>query len=198
MKNKGLLIFGAILLILFFWGCSQYNGLVSKDEAVKKSWNNVQTAYQQRLDQIINQMETVKGAAKFEQETLDRVISARSKASQVTLDTKDLTPENIEKFRQMQNQVNSEMKGGLSRLLVTVEQYPTLKATENFQKLQSSIEGIENEVSNQRKTFNEEVNGYNVKVRSFPVSMFAGMFGFKVREGFKADAGAEKRPDVKF
>lgn len=198
MKNKGLLIGLGIVLVLVFWGCSQYNGLVKKDESVNKAWNNVQTSYQQRLDQIANQVETVKGAAKFEQETLTKVIEARSKATSVNVQTKDPTPENVEKFRQMQNEVNNEMRSSLSRLLITVEQYPTLKATENFRMLQSSIEGLENQVRGDRVTFNNEVQSYNTKVRSFPVNIFAGMMGFSRKEGFKADAGAEKRPEVKF
>lgn len=198
MKNKGLLIGLGIVLVLVFWGCGQYNGLVKKDESVNKAWNNVQTSYQQRLDQIANQVETVKGAAKFEQETLTKVIEARSKATSVNVQTKDPTPENVEKFRQMQNEVNNEMRSSLSRLLITVEQYPTLKATENFRMLQSSIEGLENQVRGDRVTFNNEVQSYNTKVRSFPVNIFAGMMGFSRKEGFKADAGAEKRPEVKF
>jgi LemA protein len=198
MKNKGLLIVLGVLMVIFFWGCSQYNGLVKTDESVNKSWNNVQASYQKRLDQIANQVETVKGAAKFEQETLTKIIEARSKATAITLETKDLTPENVEKFRQAQNQINSEMKGSLSRLLVTVEQYPTLKANENFQMLQKSIEGLENEVGSERKNFNEEIRVYNTKVRSFPINLLAGAFGFSKREGFKADPGADKRPDVKF
>lgn len=198
MKNKGLLIGLGVILILVFWGCGQYNGLVKSDESVNKSWNDVQASYQQRLDQIANQVETVKGAAKFEQETLTKIIEARSKATAITLETKDLTPENVEKFRQAQNQINADMKGGLSRLLVTVEQYPTLRANENFQMLQKSIEGLENQVGTDRRKFNEEVRSYNTKVRSFPKNLLAGAFGFSKKDGFKADAGAEKRPDVKF
>lgn len=198
MKNKGLLIGLGIVLILFFWGCSQYNGLVKKDESVNKAWNNVQAAYQQRLDQISNQMATVKGAANFEQETLTKVIEARSKASSIILETKDLTPENVEKFRQMQEQVKGDMNSALSRLMVTVEQYPTLRANDNFKMLQSSIEGLENQVGADRRTFNAEIQSYNTKVRSFPVTLFASAMGFPRREGFKADPEAAKRPEVKF
>lgn len=198
MKNKGLLIGLGIVLILVFWGCSQYNGLVKKDESVNKAWNNVQAAYQQRLDQISNQMATVKGAANFEQETLTKVIEARSKASSIILETKDLTPENVEKFRQMQEQVKGEMNSALSRLMVTVEQYPTLKANDNFKMLQSSIEGLENQVGADRRTFNSEIQSYNTKVRSFPITLFAGAMGFPRREGFKADAGAQNAPKVDF
>lgn len=197
MKRSGLILL-AIVAVLAIWAWTSYNGLVAQDESVNKSWNNVQASYQKRLDQVAQQVETVKGAAKFEQQTLTQIVEARAKASSVVLDTKDATPENIEKFRQMQNQVNQEMKGALSRLLVTVEQYPNLKTTENFQMLQRSIEGLEGEVGNDRKTFNGEIQTYNTKVRSFPANIMAGIFGFKVKEGFKADPEAAKRPEVKF
>jgi LemA protein len=176
------------------WSCSGYNGLVKQDESVKKSWNNVQTEYQKRYDLVDNLVNTVKGAAKFEQETLTQVIQARSKASSINLTTDQLTPENIQKFDQAQ----SELSGSLGRLLVSVERYPELKATENFMKLQGQLEGIENDVRVSRTNFNESVNKYNTKVRSFPTNIFAGMFGFSAREGFKADQGAEKAPKVQF
>jgi LemA protein len=196
MKRSGLIIL-AILAVLAIWAFTSYNGLVGQDEKVNKSWNDLQASYQKRLDQIAQQVETVKGAAKFEQETLTKVVEARSKATSITMDTKDATPENIEKFRQMQEQVNAEMKGALSRLLVTVEQYPNLKANENFQMLQKSIEGLENEVGGDRKGFNEQIRVFNTKVRSFPANILAGIFGFKVKEGFKADPEASKRPEFK-
>ncbi|MFV0606385.1 MAG: LemA family protein [Niabella sp.] len=194
----GVLILVIALIGLAIWGFTSYNGLVAQDESVNKAWNNVQASYQKRLDQISQQVETVKGAANFEQTTLTKVIEARSKATSVTLDTKDATPENIEKFRQMQNQVNGEMGSALSRLLVTVEQYPNLKANENFLALQRSIEGLEGEVGADRRMFNEEVRVFNTKVRSFPANIVAGIGGFSVKEGFKADEGASKRPDIKF
>jgi LemA protein len=197
MKRSGLIIL-AIVGGLIIWGISSQRGLVGVDESVKKSWSDLQASYQKRLDQVTQQVEVVKGAAKFEQETLTKVIEARSKATSITMETKDATPENVEKFKQMQNQVNTEMKGALSRLLVTVEQYPTLKSNENFQLLQKSIEGLENEVGKDRKGFNEEVRVYNTKVRSFPGSLMASILGFKVKEGFKdADKEASKRPDIK-
>jgi LemA protein len=193
-RNLTLLIVLGLVLILGVWGCSGYNGLVKQDESVKKSWNNVQTEYQKRYDLVDNLVNTVKGAAKFEQETLTQVIQARSKASSINLTTDQLTPENIQKFDQAQ----SELSGSLSRLLVSVERYPELKATENFMKLQGQLEGIENDVRVSRTNFNESVNTYNTKVRSFPTNIFAGMFGFSAREGFKADQGAEKAPKVQF
>lgn len=193
-RNLTLLIILGFVLILGVWGCSGYNSLVKQDESVKKSWNNVQTEYQKRYDLVDNLVNTVKGAAKFEQETLTQVINARSKASSMQLSTDQLTPENIQKFDQAQ----SELSGSLSRLLVTVERYPELKATQNFLKLQEQIPEIENDVRNSRRLFNESVNTYNTKVRSFPTNIFAGMFGFKAREGFKSEEGAEKAPKVQF
>ena len=193
-RNLTLLIVLGLVLILGVWGCSGYNGLVKQDESVKKSWNNVQTEYQKRYDLVDNLVNTVKGAAKFEQETLTQVIQARSKASSIQLNADQLTNENIQKFDQAQ----SELSGSLGRLLVSVERYPELKATENFMKLQGQLEGIENDVRVSRTNFNESVNIYNTKVRSFPTNIFAGMFGFSAREGFKADQGAEKAPKVQF
>jgi len=193
-RNLTLLIVLGLVLILGVWSCSGYNGLVKQDESVKKSWNNVQAQYQRRYDLVDNLVNTVKGAAKFEQETLTQVVQARAKASSINLTTDQLTPENIQKFDQAQ----SELSGSLGRLLVSVERYPELKATQNFLQLQNQLEGIENDVRGSRTTFNESVNTYNTKVRSFPTNIFAGMFGFSAREGFKADQGAEKAPKVQF
>ena len=193
-RNLTLLIVLGLVLILGVWSCGGYNSLVKQDESVKKSWNNVQTEYQKRYDLVDNLVNTVRGAAKFEQETLTQVIEARSKASSIQLNADQLTPENIQKFDQAQ----SELSGSLSRLLVTVERYPDLKATQNFLQLQNQLEGIENSVRTSRTSFNESVNTYNTKVRTFPTNLFAGMFGFGVREGFKADQGAEKAPKVQF
>jgi LemA protein len=184
----------ALLTIVGFMGCNGYNGLVQQDEVVKKAWNNVQAEYQNRADLVPNLVNTVKGAANFEQETLTKVIEARSKATSVQLSADELTPENLAKFQQAQ----SELSGALSRLLVTVERYPELKAVQGFQDLQRQLEQIENNIKNARKQFNEAVNGYNVKVRSFPMNLLAGMFGFHMKEGFQAEAGSEKAPEVKF
>jgi LemA protein len=194
MKNKGLLAVLAVLLILFFWGCSQYNGLVNKDEDVKKSWGGVQSAYQERADLIPNLVNTVKGAANFEQETLTKVVEARAKATSVNVNAGDLTPEKMAQFQQAQG----ELSGALSRLLVTVEKYPDLKANANFLQLQTKLEGIENGIRGTRNGYNEQVNLYNKKVRSFPLNMVAGMFGFSKKENFAADKGSEKAPEVKF
>lgn len=194
MKRPGLLILLAIVVIVGFLGCNGYNGLVKQDEAVKKAWNNVQTEYQNRADLVDNLVATVKGAANFEQKTLTDVVEARAKATSVNINADNLTPEKIAEFQAAQGQLS----GSLSRLLATVEAYPTLKATENFTKLQGQLEGIENGIKNSRKVFNDEINLYNTKVRSFPMNILGGLFGFKQKEGFKADAGAEKAPEVKF
>lgn len=184
----------AVVLIFVFWGCNGYNGLVKQDESVKKAWNNVQAEYQNRADLVPNLVNTVKGAANFEQETLTKVIEARAKATSIQLKAEDLTPENLAKFEKAQ----SELSGALSRLLVTVEKYPELKAVAGFQQLQKQLEGIENSIKTSRMEFNKSINEYNVKVRSFPMNILSGMFGFKAKEGFKAAEGSDKAPEVKF
>jgi LemA protein len=193
-KSIGWIVVLAIVVIVGFMGCNGYNGVVKSDETVKKAWNNVNTEYQKRADLVNQLVATVKGAANFEQETLTRVIEARAKATSVNLTADQLTPENMARFQQAQG----ELSGALSRLLVSVERYPELKATENFKQLQGQLEGIENDVRNSRRNFNEAVNEYNVKVRSFPMNILAGTFGFKAKEGFKAEEGAEKAPTVDF
>ncbi len=194
MKNVGLLIVLGILLIVGFMGCNGYNGLVKEDESVKKAWNNVQTEYQNRNDLVGNLVNTVKGAANFEQETLTKLVEARAKATSVNINAENLTPENVAKFQEAQGQ----MTGALSRLLAVVENYPDLKANQNFTQLQGQLESIENNIKNSRKTFNEAINSYNTKVRSFPMNILGGMFGFHAKEGFKADQGSEKAPTVDF
>ncbi len=194
MKRIGLLVVIGIIVIIAFMGCGGYNGLVKQDENVKRAWNNVEAEYQNRSDLVGNLVNTVKGAANFEQETLTRLVEARASATQVKFTADELTPENIAKFQAAQ----SQMSGALSRLLAVVENYPDLKATQNFLQLQGQLEGIENNIKNSRKVFNDAVNVYNTKVRSFPMNLLAGMFGFSAKEGFKADAGAEKKVDVNF
>ena len=192
--KPGLLILLGILAIVLFMGCNGYNGLVKQDESVKKAWNNVQTEYQNRSDLVGNLVNTVKGAANFEQSTLTAVVEARAKATSVNINADNLTPEKIAEYQAAQGQLS----GSLSRLLATVEAYPTLRATEGFMKLQSQLEGIENNIKNSRKVYNEEVNIYNTKVRSFPMNILGGMFGFRPKAGFQADPGAEKKVDVNF
>ena len=193
-KNVALIAIGALVLMLGVWGCNGYNGLKTADQSVKKVWSNVETNYQRRADLVANLVNTVKGAANFEQETLTKLVEARAKATSINLTADQLTPENMAKFQQAQ----SQMSGALSRLLVVVENYPDLKANQNFLQLQGSLEGIENDVRNSRKNFNDAVNTYNTKVRSFPMNMLSGIFGFSKKEGFKADEGAEKAPKVEF
>jgi LemA protein len=194
MKRTGLLVVLAIVVIIGFLGCNGYNGLVKQEESVKRAWNNVQTEYQNRSDLVGNLVATVKGAANFEQKTLTDVVNARARATSVNINADNLTPEKIAEFQAAQGQLS----GSLSRLLATVEAYPTLRATENFTKLQGQLEGIENGIRNSRKGFNDEVNVYNTKVRSFPMNILGGIFGFHQKEGFKSDPGAEKAPEVKF
>ena len=194
MKRTGLLIVLAIVVIFGFLGCNGYNGLVKQEESLKRSWNNVQTEYQNRADLVGNLVNTVKGAANFEQKTLTDVVNARARATSVNINAENLTPEKIAEFQAAQGQLSSS----LGRLLATVEAYPTLRATENFTKLQGQLEGIENGIRNSRKVFNDEVNAYNTKVRSFPMNILGGLFGFHQKEGFKSDPGAERAPEVKF
>jgi LemA protein len=193
-RNLGLLVIGGIILILFVWGCSGYNGLVNQDETVKNRWNNVQSDYQRRADLIPNLVNTVKGEANFERGTLTDVINARASASQMKVDPNDLTPENIQKFQQAQGQLTQ----ALGRFLVITEAYPNLRANDAFRSLQTQLEGTENRIKNSRNDFNLAVQTYNTKVRSFPTNIFAGIMGFKQRAGFTAEAGSEKAPEVKF
>ena len=193
-RNIAIIAIAAIVLIFVAWGCSAQRSLVKQDENVGLAWNNVNTEYQKRNDLVDNLVNTVKGAAKFEQETLTRVVEARAKATSVQFNADQLTPENLQKFQEAQ----SQMTGALSRLLVVAEQYPELKANQNFLQFQSQIDGIENDIRNSRRNFNDAVASYNVKVRSFPMNMLAGILGFEKKEGFKADEGAEKAPKVNF
>jgi LemA protein len=183
-----------VLVLLGFFGCSKYNGLVAKDETVQKAWGNVETQYQRRADLIDNLVSTVKGSAKFEQETLTKVIEARSKASSVQINANDLTPEKVQQFQAAQG----ELTGALSRLLVTVEKYPELRTTEQFQTLMAQIEGTENRISVARNDFNGAVKEFNSSVRTFPNNIIAGLGGFKAKGYFQADKGAEKAPKVQF
>ncbi|PKV67373.1 LemA family protein [Pontibacter ramchanderi] len=171
-----------------------YNTMVQKDETVETAWANVQNAYQRRADLIPNLVNTVKGAANFERETLESVINARAKATSVQLSADDLTPENLQRFQAAQN----ELGGALSRLLVSVERYPELKANQNFLELQAQLEGTENRISVERRKFNEAVQDYNTTVRSFPNNLMAGIFGFERKGHFQADPGAERAPTVQF
>lgn len=193
MKRTVLGIVGILFLGVLFSGCG-YNSMVKLDEDVKAKWNQVETQYQRRSDLIPNLVNTVKGAAKFEQSTLTQVVEARAKATQVTIDPDKLTPENIEKYQAAQGQVSQ----ALGRLLMVTENYPTLTATAQFRDVSAELAGTENRIAVARKDFNEAIQTYNTKIRSFPTNLTAGMFGFKQKEGFKAEAGAEKAPKVEF
>lgn len=183
-----------LVVVLIFFGCGTYNNLVGVDENVKNSWNKVQSDYQRRADLIPNLVNTVKGEANFERGTLNDVINARAKATSMQISPDNLSQENIEKFQQAQTQLS----GSLSRLLVTVEQYPNLRANDAFRGLQTQLEGTENRIKVSRNDFNDAVQGYNVRVRRFPNNIFAGIMGFKQRQGFTADAGSENAPTVDF
>ena len=173
---------------------SSYNGLVKAEPEIDSVWANVESSYQRRADLIPNLVNTVKGQANFEQQTLTNVIEARAKATQTKIDPSNLTEEQLNEFQQNQNQVGS----ALSRLLVTVEQYPQLKANEGFMNLQAQLEGTENRIIVARNKFNEAARIYNEKVRQFPTKLAAMIFGFKAKPYFKSAAGAENAPTVNF
>jgi LemA protein len=185
----GLIILGAVL-----WGTKVYNSMVTQQEGVKSQWGNVETQYQRRADLIPNFVNTFKGAANFEQETLTRVIEARSKATQVTLDPTKMTAENMKQFQATQGELSS----ALSRLMVVVEKYPELKATQNYRDLQVTLEGTENRISEARRKFNEVAQSFNTYIKRFPQNFIAGMFGFTARPYFESMAGADKAPTVQF
>jgi len=193
-KNLGIIIVLGLILLLGGCGCSGYNTMVSQDQNVKGKWGNVQSEYQRRSDLIPNLVSTVQGAADFEKSTLTDVINARAKATSTTIDPTNLTPESIAKFQQAQG----ELSGALSRLLVSVERYPDLKANQNFRDLQAQLEGTENRIKVARNDFNTSVQTFNTTVKSFPNNIFAGMFGFKEKGYFAADPGADKAPTVDF
>ncbi len=192
--NKSTLIIVGILLIFGMYGCSSYNGLVGKDQDVKGKWANVQTQYQRRSDLIPNLVNTVKGAADFEKSTLTAVIQARASATAVNIKADELTPENIQKFQAAQDQLS----GALSRLLVSVEKYPDLKANQNFLELQTQLERTENRIAISRDEFNESAKIFNTSAKSFPTIVFAKMFGFDEKTLFQASDAAQAAPSVKF
>jgi len=194
MKNLSLFIVIGLILLLGGCGCSGYNNMISLDQNVKKVWGNVQSEYQRRSDLVPNLVNTVKGVADFEKSTLTEVTNARARATQMTIDPANLTPENIAKFQAAQGQLS----GALSRLLVSMEKYPELKATQNFSDLQTQLEGTENRIKTARNDYNAAVQDYNTSVKKFPNNLLAGMFGFSEKGYFAADAGAEKAPSVDF
>ena len=193
-RNLTLIVILAAVILLGGCGCSSYNSLVTQDETVKNAWNNVQSDYQRRADLIPNLVNTVKGEANFEQTTLTNVIEARAKATSIRVDPADLTPEKVQQFQQAQGQLSQ----ALGRLLAVSESYPTLRANDAFRNLQTQLESTENRIKVARNDFNATVAQYNVKVRSFPSNIFAGVLGFKPKTGFTSDPGSERAPQVKF
>lgn len=197
MKSISKNLFVLIVLALFstqFYGCG-YNTLVSLEEQVTSAWSQVENQYQRRADLIPNLVKTVEGVADFEKSVLTEITEARSKVGQTKINADDLTdPDKFQKFQQSQDQLS----GALSRLLMVVENYPTLKSNENFLQLQAQLEGTENRIAVERKRFNEVVQEFNTKVRSFPTLIMAKIFGFKEKQYFKSVTGSEKAPDVNF
>ena len=193
-KNLGWIIPVGIIVILVIWAIGGYNGMVKMDEQVQNSWANVETQYQRRADLIPNLVSTVKGYAKHEQQTLEDVVKARSEATQVKVDAENLTPEKLAAFQKAQSGVSS----ALGRLLAVAENYPDLKANQNFLELQSQLEGTENRITVARKDFNDAAKSYNQSIRQFPKNILAGMFGFEKKSYFEAEAGSEKAPKVEF
>jgi LemA protein len=193
MKRTGWIILGVIALLIF-WGVGSRNSMATSDQDVKQSWANVQSAYQRRADLIPNLVKTVQGVANFEKSTLTAVIEARASATQMKLDAKDLSPENVQKYQAAQ----SGLSGALSRLMVVAENYPQLKATESFSELQAQLEGTENRIKEERDQFNNAVSSYNKLIVTFPNSLIAGMSGFTEKGFFQAEAGSDKAPEVNF
>lgn len=192
--KKSTLILLAIAAVVVIWGISAYNSLVNKDETVQTAWSQVESDYQRRADLIPNLVNTVKGYAKHESQTLQEVVAARARATQVTVDPSNITPEQLAAFQKAQGEVGS----ALSRLLAVTENYPDLKANQNFLELQAQLEGTENRINESRKAFNEATKTYNVSIRRFPSNIIAGMFGFSTRTLFQAEPGSEKAPTVSF
>ena len=193
-KNKGLIITIVVIALVAIWGISSYNGLVSMDENVSNQWANVETQYQRRSDLIPNLVTTVKGYAKHESETLEAVMAARSQATQMKIDPSNCTPQQLAAYQKAQGDVTT----ALGKLLAITENYPDLKANQNFLELQSQLEGTENRINVARKDFNDTAKKYNTSLRRFPRNIVASMFGFEKRNYFEAEAGAEKAPKVEF
>ena len=193
LKNK-FFLYGLVLLTAVSFSSCGYNGGIERDEKVKSAWGQVENVYQRRADLIPNLVNTVKGYAKHESETLEKVMQARAQATSVRIDPGNLTPENVAAFQKAQAGLSSS----LGRLMAVAEAYPDLKANQNFLELQSQLEGTENRIAVERRNFNEAVKDYNTYGRTFPNNMFAGMWDYKAKGYFQAAAGADKAPEVKF
>jgi LemA protein len=194
MKNIRLLAALGVIVLIGLWAMNFYNATIAINEDVNKQWSNVENAYQLRADKTKNLVEIVKGAANFEQETLTQVVEARAKATSTTIDAGDLGPERIQQFQQAQEQFS----GALSRLLVTIEKYPELKAVKGFQDLQVQYEGMENRIGVERRKFNDVARIYNTRIKRFPGNLLAGMFGFTEKGYFESRPGTENAPDISF
>lgn len=195
MKNKKALIsIIAVVLILVIWCVAKYNGMVTQDEKVSTAWSNVETQYQRRSDLIPNLVNTVKGYAKHEQETFEEVVKARATATQLQIDPSNITPEKIAEYQKAQGEVTT----ALGKLIAVAENYPDLKASENFSELQAQLEGTENRISESRRQYNEAVQEYNVMARRFPGNIVASLFGFNTKAKFEAKEGSEEAPKVNF
>ena len=192
--KKSTIILLAVIALVAIWGVSGYNGLVTAEESVKTAWSQVENQYQRRSDLIPNLVNTVKGYAAHESQTLEGVVAARAKATQVSVDPENLTSESLAAYMSAQDEVGS----ALGRLMMIREAYPDLKANTNFLELQAQLEGTENRISVERRNFNEAAKGYNTSIRTFPRNILAGMFGFEKRPYFEAQDGAENAPVVQF
>ena len=193
MKKSTIGIIAAVIII-GGWAMGAYNSMVQEQEKATTAFANVQSAYQRRADLIPNLVEVVKGYATHEKETLEGVVAARSKATQITVDPENLTPEKLKEYQKAQGELGS----ALGKLIAIQENYPDVKANENFRDLQNQLEGTENRINEARNKFNEVVQNYNITIRKFPKSLLAGMFGFSTMSKFEAEAGAENAPKVKF
>ncbi len=192
--SKGTIGIIAAIVIICAWAASAYNGMVGVQESATTAMANVQSAYQRRADLIPNLVETVKGYAAHERGTLEDVVAARSKATSINIDPENMTPEKLKEYQQAQG----ELSTALGRLIAIQENYPDLKANENFRDLQVQLEGTENRINEARNKYNTAVQDYNVKIRRFPNSLLSGIFGFDKMTKFEAEAGAQKAPEVKF
>lgn len=193
MKSKtGLFVVLGIVVLLFFWGCGTYNNLIGVDQEVKTKWGNVETNYQRRTDLYNSVIKTIEGSANFEKGTLTEVVAARAKATSINVNIDD--PKSLEAYQNAQ----AGLQGSFSKLLAVVENYPDLKTTAAFQGFQTQIEGTENRINVARQDYNTSVKAYNLKVKTFPNNIFAGMFGYHEKAYYAADKGSEKAPDVNF
>jgi LemA protein len=194
MKTSKIILLGIVglIVIVFFWGCNGYNGLISSDQGVKKVWSNVETNYQRRTDLYSSVIKTIEGSANFEKSTLKEVLEARSKATQMQVNIND--PASLEAYQKAQ----SNLQGSFSRLMAVAENYPNLKTTDAFRDFQTQIEGTENRINVARQDYNKAIEDFNLRVKRFPSVILARIFGYNEKPYYKADEGSEKAPEIKF